>query len=346
MKHNFSDVISALGEFVQVVEYNINRSDKSGSEEKPTTKAGVIITSEGLTKTENSSLNTLTIAATIDSSRDDNGFLANMMSTYQSASNTGDRIGSDDTSQQAFTNLRDIHGDVSIIVGHGASGVIGTGDGDSSGTIEQYMEASNRTTWEPYARDGVNGKSLVLFGCNVAEGQVGADFLQMVANTVNKPVSGWTGTVWADGTSVTADGSFLTASPGSTLKAKPSVVKHMSDPNKQSFKIKSGGQYQDVDLNAVKSVHVSVITKGPGCVTKNREFLGEKAAEILREIDFDHPRIETTKKPGAKVTAQLSVKYDNAIRAFNILGTSLLQDTYCPSHYYYISQKLENIFVE
>lgn len=346
MKHNFSDVISALGEFVQVVEYNIHRAEKSGIGEKPKTKAGVIITSEGLTKTENTSLNTLTIAATIDSSRDDNGFLANMMSAYQSASNTDDRIKSDDTSQQAFTNLRDIKGDVSIIVGHGASGVIGTGDGDGSGTIEQYIAETNVDTWLPYAKDGIKGKSLVLFGCNVAEGLRGANLLQLVADLVNKPVSGWTETVWTDGASVTADGSFITAIPGGTLKAKPSAVKYMSDPDKQTFRIKSGSQYQDVDLSSVKSVHVSVIAKGPGCVTKNRELLGEKAADILREIDFDHPRIEPTKKPGAKVTAQLSVKYNDAIRAFNILGTSLLQDTYCPSHYYYISQKLENIFVE
>lgn len=350
MSNNISDLIQRLGDFVQSVEKSVQNSETVVTTEEPAPGTKKKVDEQGQTTTASVSA---TIAATIDNSTDDNGFLRAVEQVYPATSNTD--TGSDGTSKEAFNNLRKLNGDIAIIVGHGAAGIISTGDGEGSGTDEQYMAADNKTIWQPYAEKGITGDSLVLFACNVAKGGAGTSFLQLVANAIGKQVGGWTGTVWADaGTNaVWAEGSFVISDPtGKISQSSEEPVSFMASPKTNSFQIKRGKSYDQISLNKVHSVHLTPVAKGPRCLLSSKHLSGEEAGNFLREINFENPRIETQAVPAARLRAQIAIQYTDGnsqtpcVRSFNLLGSSVLQDASHRSHYYDVSDKFEDYFNE
>jgi len=88
------------------------------------------------------------------------------------------------------------------IAGHGAPGIIGTGDGQGN---EQCKHINgNSAEWKP-ALQGLKGKfcpgaKIVLWGCHVGAGTEGAAKVKEIADYFGVPVEAQTGTVYGDGT--------------------------------------------------------------------------------------------------------------------------------------------------
>lgn len=110
------------------------------------------------------------------------------------------------------------------IVGHGAAGIIGTGEGKGS---EQCKHINgNADEWKP-ALQGLKGKfcagaKIVIWGCNVGAGKEGAAKVKEIADYFGVPVEAQTGKVYPDGTkepgSTTVTGNPTTPAPAPAPK--------------------------------------------------------------------------------------------------------------------------------
>ena len=103
-----------------------------------------------------------TIRATIDSTRSDNGFLGCVYARYRQSGNV--TVLSHSSTLIARNNLSTGREGWSIIVGHGAPGLIVTGTGQVLNGTQKYIAASNVSTWRPILSRGVIGAGLTLFG--------------------------------------------------------------------------------------------------------------------------------------------------------------------------------------
>jgi hypothetical protein len=289
------------------------------------------------------SLPGLLVRSTIDGTRSDNSFLG---CTYSAYSRAGYNPSTHWTTAQAFSNLRGGPADVSIIVGHGSSGVIVTGTGQVIDGADKYMSTANESSWRQYASQGVPGSRLVLFGCEVAAGAAGATFLSHVAKLVRKEVGAWTGLVYCSGgTTVWGTGDFVVARPGRALK--PIEAPDMFEFTKEmhTLHVQSAEGHEEVKLSSIKRVNFTPIGSAPLAGTA-ATLEGKEAQELLQFIDFANPFV-TEDKPGAILVGLLSITYETKAkteetRAFRVLAYSLLQDVCFPTTYYYISKQLRN----
>lgn len=273
--------------------------------------------------------------ASIDYSRDDNGFLGCCASAYDTIVTS---VASHRSIEGAFINLRVISTITSsILVGHGAPGFINLGTGQNAPVPNKYLSTTNESEWASHASEGVRGLYLTLFGCEVAGGSPGATLLQRVANRVRKPVSGWTGLVWcsSDGR-VWGTGDYLTANPGSVLAPVSSPIMYLPSRGLDHLKIWIGDRFEQIRLDDVISAEFSPIVDAPLHFVwpQNLDHLA-----ALQQIDFENPLI-TDDRPASAVVGQLILKFRSPeghvlTRPFRILGLSLLQDMHYPRVYYY-----------
>jgi len=282
--------------------------------------------------------------ASIDASRNDDGFLGCATESYRSSTNVAVSLYS--TTAQAFSNLRSNPAEVSWIVGHGAPGTIVTGSGMVINGADKYMSADNESSWIQYASNGVFGSRLTLIGCEVASGTAGATFMARVANVVRKDVGAWTGLYWCQGLRCWGTGTFVTVSPGQRLKPVESPVMYERSREMQTLRIQAtDGGYEEIPLGAVRSVNFTPIGSVPaqsGVVS----LKGTDAGTFLQTIDFERPFV-TMDKPASILMGQLTVIYESdtreeRIRSFRVLGHSLLQDACFPKTYYYASPSLHS----
>jgi len=283
----------------------------------------------------------LTVRSSIDASRDDNGFLGCMYARY--TEHVNNTPSSHWTTAQAFSNIRAISANVGIIVGHGSSGIIVTGTGQTVDGVDKYMASGNQSSWSPHASPGIPGYRLVLFGCKVADGTAGTNFLQRVANVVRKEVGAWTGNVWCSSSNVWADGDFRVATPGKRLEVIESPVMYEINRDMTSLRLRTVAGYEDLSFDRVVSVNFTPI----GSIAEQSQAIRAEAgyvAKLLQLIDFANPFV-TEDKPGAILVGQLTITYkakkgQEHSRTFRVLGYSLLQDVCFPTTYYYAANEL------
>lgn len=294
----------------------------------------------------------LRIRATIDATRTDNGFLGCVYARYRSTGNV--TVRSHYSTLGASYNLRYGSEGYSIIVGHGAPGLIITGTGQTLNGVQKYIARSNEWYWRSILSRGVIGRGLTLFGCEVAAGSAGTDLLRRVANAIRKPVGAWTGTVWCSSSSVWGTGRFITVYPGVAVGAleteeAPSMYSEEQEPLQVMRLASHDEDFEKVGPDRITSVEFTPIGSFSG-VSDVKAVRAERAdaLSILQRIDLENPFV-TEDKPGSIHVGMLNVSYgasgdqEEHTRIFRVLGSSLIQDVTYPNTYYYASQELQQL---
>lgn len=295
------------------------------------------------------------IRATIDGTRTDNGFLGCVYARYRASINT--TVLSHFSTLQARGNLSFGSEGWSIIVGHGAPGLIVTGTGQTVNGIQKYISRSNEYYWRPILSRGVIGGGLTLFGCEVAAGTAGVDLLRRVANAIRKPVGAWTGLVWCSSTSVWGTGQFVTVRPGVAVGAlaaeeAPNMYSEEQEPLQFMCLASQDEDFEKVGPDQITSVEFTPIGSFSGVsgVSDVKAVRAERAdaLSILQRIDLENPFV-TEDKPGSIHVGMVKVSYaasgdqEERTRFFRMLGSSLIQDVTYPNTYYYASQGLQQL---
>jgi hypothetical protein len=292
------------------------------------------------------------VRATIDATRTDNGFLGCVYARYRSTSNT--TVRSHYSTSGASYNLRYGSESWSIIVGHGAPGLIVTGTGQTVNGIQKYIAASNEGYWRPILSRGVIGGGLTLFGCEVGAGSAGLNLLRRVASAIRKPVGAWTGTVWCSSSSVWGTGRFVTVRPGVAVtefaaEEAPSMYSQEQEPLQMMCLASHDEDFEKVGPDQITSVEFTPIGSFADVFDlKAVRVERADALSILQRIDLENPFV-TEDKPGSVQVGMLNVSYgvsgsqEEHTRTFKVLGSSLIQDIAYPNTYYYASQELQQL---
>ena len=294
----------------------------------------------------------LRIRATIDGTRTDNGFLGCVNARYRASGNM--TVLSHFSTLVAQRNLSFGSEGWSIIVGHGAPGLIVTGTGQTVNGTQKYIAAGNEAYWRPILSRGVIGGGLTLFGCEVGAGSAGVNLLRRVANAIRKPVGAWTGLVWCSSTSVWGTGTFVTVRPGvavssAAVEEVASVYSEEKEPLQMMRLASHDENFEEVRPDRITSVQFTPIGSFAG-VSDVNAVRAERAdaLSILQRIDLENPFV-TEDKPGSIHVGMLNVSYGTSgdqeehTRSFRVLGSSLIQDVTYPNTYYYASQELQQL---
>jgi hypothetical protein len=148
----------------------------------------------------------------------DNGFLQ----CAASALGPNFRNGNTDQAFQSLSTQPNA-ANVAVIVGHGNSGLICTGDGDHCGsTATTIIETYTQATWKPSAAK-IAGRfyMLRLLGCDTGADQSGADLLFELAKVIERPVIAPTYLVWCGSGKVWLDPKARWQQATPTMKPNP-----------------------------------------------------------------------------------------------------------------------------
>jgi hypothetical protein len=279
----------------------------------------------------------------VDQSPNDPGALHDAHCVYEEAVNkkiNGWHL----CTRDAFANLRGGGPHFSVIVGHGNSGRINTGSGFSDTTDNtKHMCRDNVKFWKSDASAGFDSDHLVLFGCYVAEGVEGADFLQELARVTKKDVSGWTGVPRVRDGNLRGDGCFLTAHKNGPPLTPVNYPEHYDGKREiAGLLLEDPDASRRVPLRFITSVNFTPIGYVPK-IPKAFTLRNSKARSLIKLIDFEHP----VTMPGRLLairTGQLTITFESKngleCRAFYLLGYLLLQDAWFPNTYYHASHRL------
>lgn len=241
-----------------------------------------------------------------------------------------------------FANLTSIatSNDSAIIVGHGAPGLICTGNGDHCSGNQDLMGAGTTSAWQPFAIQ-LKGhfKDIAFVGCDIASGRFGAQFLSAFANATGATVHAPDDTVQCepDGISILNGGNWIQVSPTGTPPAKEAP-----QPSSKTQTPQPGEAYQFMVESGFKSVHpptVEVVSfQHRGYYQK--EFADappERVHSLISLIDFAHP-LFIKGSLGSIVTGRLTLRMkidDRQVeRQFVLLNDKLLEDKTYPTVFY------------
>jgi hypothetical protein len=199
-----------------------------------------------------------------------------------------------------------------LVVGHGAPGLMKSGNGDSSSgasTLDQIIALYTRPKWITYISQ-LKGRcsELSLIGCDVGANDTGADLLVNIANAVNCPVNAPTYLVWCGGGNVYLDAKarWQRATPGNRPTPIPIPTVALTDM-KELFIGRAG--MERIPLDAIQSLVVDKLSLTGE--KRSRTFTGDEAISIVQTIAFDQP-IEIQARPAAIVTGELTVVVDTS----------------------------------
>jgi hypothetical protein len=160
---------------------------------------------------------------TIDSaaSQYDDGFLACARTGWVNPKADGTFV--DAAANLAGYSLRAGDKNISklVLVGHGQSGLISTGDGNQPRTAQGYISSWTYSAWSAsFAKVSGHGVFLTLCGCDCGADAVGAQFLYQLATLLNMPVQGRTGLIY-----LSCPGAVISYETGSVWQvAQPGVL--------------------------------------------------------------------------------------------------------------------------
>lgn len=272
----------------------------------------------------------------IDTSGSDNGFLVCARTGWTNPPG-------DSNCAQAAANLARYRRSPSardvtklVLVGHGNSGLISTGDGMTPSTVLGYISAGNYNVWQPYFAQLYNhGTFLTLCGCDCGADAAGATFLYQLATLLNRPVRGRTGLVF-----LSCPGAYISYENGSVWQVaqpgimptpipKPSAKYELPGQAKLKF-----GSSPLIDLEAVFQIELEH-QNGSKNTLESASAQSLAAAGNLSRMAYIEGSI------GAVVTGHMVVSAEVKRRRFNkrlvIYNDRVLQDADNSSLYYFCS---------
>jgi uncharacterized protein DUF4347 len=276
---------------------------------------------------------TLGGGVTIDTSTNDDGFLVCARTGWPNPPG-------DSSYAQAAANLlrygfADRNVSQLVLVGHGNSGIISTGDGMLPSTATGYISAGTYANWAPsFAQLKNHGTFLTLCGCDCAVGSAGSSFLSQLANLLDRPVRGRTGLVY-----LTCPGAYLSYENGSVWQvAQPGRVppailepQYPYDDSCRTFHLM--GLHQ-LPLEAIISAEVSFHKKNVKHLNK------QEATQLLRAANTNK-KIHIRGSLGAILTAEVTVELDShegaqkvTLKIYNDRIAQLAEE---PGSYYFCS---------
>jgi hypothetical protein len=272
---------------------------------------------------------------TIDSSNNDNGYLACARTGWTNPP-------ADSTYVQAASNLRNygfkhvLNLDKLVLVGHGNAGLISTGDGLSPSTSQGYIAAGTYGAWAPSFGQLFNhGSLLTLCGCDCGAEAAGATFLYQLATLINRPVRGRTGLVF-----LSCPGAYISYENGSVWQvAQPGI---MPTPIPKPF-VRSSGNEQDIEIDGIAAFSSEAIFQVELQFPNGSKNTVESAnaQSLAREGNLSRPaRIQGA--IGAVLTGRVILSADvrgkRFDRSFDMYNDRVLQDTAARTNYYFCSQ--------
>jgi hypothetical protein len=280
----------------------------------------------------------LTGCVTVDSSVDQNSFLALARQRYPSPP-----AGLHDSRQAAIVNAQNCLAAAAQtvnIVGHGDQGLILTGSADINTTNPaKFIGLSNSVAWKAdLAAITHPMTSLRLCACDTGAGPDGADLLSQLATRLGVPVEAPTGLVYL--LSGTTDpylepcAQWQRATPGGARPAPIAPPKvHHHDPFMKVLVLRGVGF---VAVSDVVSLQLYQTTNLDSPLLQSWSGSGAQVAVTFAE--FDSP-FEPGGVPAAIVTGMLVLKFKGATptdqRTFLVYNHRLLQDmTYTDTYYY------------
>jgi hypothetical protein len=211
------------------------------------------------------------------------------------------------------------------------------------------MSLQNKASWSSCFTPPIPGSRLVFFGCEVAQGPDGANFLQEVANLAHMEVGGWTCSPYGSDGNLHKGGDFLVAqphpSPGHSLDPVDCPPRYDGKRAIEVLRLRSPDGYQEVPVQAIMSVNFTPVSNLPE-IPKAFILRGPEAEAILKTIDFAKPVVIRHGLLSIR-TGQLTIMFESRkgpeCRVFYILGYRLLQDACFSQTYYYASRRLERV---
>lgn len=277
-----------------------------------------------------------------DDVANDNGYLAGLRSYYQSS-----MANQDDNSacQNLAGGLKAAQttGLTAIIGGHGNSGLINTGGGQTwpagnlDRTIAERGDVDSTSIWQPLVQDFSNRYArVVLMGCNVGADQEGVDLLSDLAGLVGAPVLGSTGEIFIkNGVPTPEPGSvWQTAYPG---QPKPSPIPPPTPPSSKwtHFTLIRDG-IERVPLTTVRVARYRSLMPSRGSGDGEIELRNDSAHQFLQTIRFDEPM--QWGPLGAIATGILRTAHDDANlrgeREFTVYNDLVVVDSKFPEVVY------------
>lgn len=270
----------------------------------------------------------------------DNGALDNAAHYYATARRNNRTI-------EATSNIVTCAGGTKrsiIIFGHGAPGLIKTGNGDDSvgtSTDDQYIAISNRSRWVRLIYNlGAQTHETKLVGCSIGAADAGADLLVNIATTINSgPVVAPTYFVWAgvrNGTPVVYLDDLARwqiAYPNQRPTPIP-LPKIIIKETSEGIQVADGDR--PIYIPFANIIEVDFKRVGRPMV----EGLTPDAVSLFREIDWGHP-FRTPDRPLGLITGEFVIECQiegHASRfSFNLIADGILESTRSRGLFYRIS---------
>src|SRR5882672_2909126 len=231
-----------------------------------------------------------------------------------------------------------------MIVGHGESGTILTGSGDTANDQDQRISIDNIPIWTP-ALQNLAGHitELTLCACDTGADPNGATLLKEVANVIGARVYGFTALIYIGPTgNITCDpkakGKWIYAAPGKPLPPVP--IPSVEFQKMLDLKLKYGDEYRTVKINDVSGASLF----DPAHEDKRVASLERTEAQrLVGTINFTEPS-EIDGAPLAVKTGIVEIEYlienKRDARTFQIFNDRLLYDQSTPNTFYYASPNL------
>lgn len=226
-------------------------------------------------------------------------------------------------------------GDDAVIVGHGAPGILCTGNADHCSDAQDMLAISTASTWQPLLGQ-IKGKfkSITLIGCEVGEGALGANFLSALANATNTSVRTPNDIVSCEssGFTILNGGTWVQVDPSST----PMITRSPKTTGKtpELFKFKVQSDFVSVPLSNLKIIsfqHRAYQQK------EYRSVPPLPARSLLPLIDLANP-IEIKGSIGSiatgGLTLEVSINDRPMQRHFTLLNDEMFEDRENPHVYY------------
>lgn len=275
-----------------------------------------------------------TVRNTIDTSNNDNGYLANARRLDPGA-------GAHSSTAQAASNLAgfaiaSVGGGVFRITGHGNDGIITTGTGQQIIDSPRYISVRSQSDWQgPLGAFRGRCQRLELWGCHVGTGDAGADLLYALAQVIGSAVAAPTGFMYCnpDGMKMEPGSQWQEARPGYRPPAIAAPTPHLERAS-MSLRLLQDGRELSINED---QIHTAIFE--PASRAKMDALNAPRdLAEVLRAEPLGEP--QSIGGPlGALVTGALTITVrgpggKDIERRFIVLNDRLLQDETTPERLY------------
>jgi hypothetical protein len=193
-----------------------------------------------------------------------------------------------------------------VSVGHGSPGLQCTGEGDHCGGTDKtlYMDMLNTDVWKPLASK-IKGKYrlLTLLGCEIGQGNDGADFLYEMAKTIDAHVRAPDSIIFCRPNGIYFDpgGKWVEATPQS--KPTPHLYKPFEVKETAKLQFRIEGAMRTLKPEDVQFLEFQHRTYHQKDFTTLRGF----GPAILQSVGFGKP-FETPGRPAAIVTGSFRLR--------------------------------------